>query len=86
MIDDILKILERSTLVTTIRAFNDLLFYPAPATRVKKTSHDALRTINLEMIRGIGPKTREKLEQHGIHDSSTKLKAWKTAAARLEMP
>lgn len=98
MINEIIKLVEESPFFAFIRELNDIFFGSQQLTMVQKDLNTfSLKNVSLELIRGIGPKTRMILENNGIKNLNDLLKAsntipgisvkrveaWKQAALQL---
>ena len=105
MISRIINFIENSNAYSLVKDFERIFFQARPqqkgeqrisiSTR-KVDPYEVLKTYNLEMIKGIGPKTRIKLEKFGIKSpydlincqqvqgiSQTRIETWKQIALSL---
>ncbi|NHI93658.1 MAG: hypothetical protein EAX96_14325 [Candidatus Lokiarchaeota archaeon] len=73
MIERIISFIEESNVYSLLKDLERVIFQTNKYTKsdnflvkTKADPHEILKTYSLEMIRGIGPKTKLKLEQFGI--------------------
>jgi len=103
MIDRIISFIEESNIYSLVKDMERVLFQTKSYNKqptsvsVKVDPHEILKTYSLEMIKGIGPKTRQKLETFGIKTpydlihsqeiqgfSQNRIDTWKQFALNLQ--
>ena len=103
MIDRIINFIEESNFYSLVKDMERVLFQTKKYTNqpsrvsVKIDPHEILKTYSLEMIKGIGPKTKLKLERFGIRTpydlihtqeiqgfSQKRIENWKEIAINLQ--
>ena len=103
MIERIIRFIEDSNIYSLVKDMERVLFQTKryttqpSAISIKVDPHEILKTYSLEMIKGIGPKTKLKLEKFGIKTpydlihsqeiqgfSQNRIKSWKEIALNLQ--
>lgn len=103
MLDRIINFIEESNIYSLVKDMERVLFQTKRYSRqpiivsAKADPHKILKTYSLEIIKGIGPKTRQKLEKFGIKTpydlihsqqiqgfSQNRINNWKQFALKLQ--